>query len=95
MSLYWFHDNFWVRNRRAPPSRMIWGSAAEYPKTSGSQTSSVSTPSSSRKNRLPNTIWRTRDSPEGMLQSASTHMLPVGSMRPSATRLRMRSKSAG
>ena len=33
---------------------------------------------------MPCTIWRTSDSPDGMLQSASTHMLPTGSNRPAS-----------
>ena len=78
------HDIFWVRNDETPASFRICGSAAEYPNTSGSQRSVVSRPNSSRKNRLPCTIWRTSDSPDGMLQSASTHMLPIGSNRPAS-----------
>ena len=53
--LTWFHEIFWVRNQRDPDNRTNCGRAAEYPKESGSHTSWVSTPNSSRKNRLPNT----------------------------------------
>ena len=52
----------------------ICGIAALYPKTSGSHRILLSTPNSSLKKRFPNRNWRTRDSPEVRLQSASTHM---------------------
>lgn len=44
---------FCVRNQREPESFTSCGSAAEYPNESGSHTSSVSIPNSSKKNRLP------------------------------------------
>jgi hypothetical protein len=85
----WFQEIFCVRKCRIPAAASTCGRLAAYPNTSGSQRLSVSTPSSSRKKRRPWTIWRISDSPEGTLQSASTHMLPTTSKRPSPARLRM------
>ena len=47
----------------------------------------VSTPNSSRKNRLPATNCRASASPPGMFVSDSTHMPPTGTNRPAATLL--------
>ncbi len=52
-------------------------------------------PKRSAKYRLPQTSCRASDSPDGRLASASTHIDPTGTNRPSATFSRIRSNSSG
>ena len=73
----------------------IWGSAALYPNTSGSQRMRLLTPSSVSKNSLPYKNCLTSASPPDRLQSASTHMPPSASQRPSFTACCMRENSSG
>ena len=51
--LYWFQEKLLGEEPADAALLMIWGRAAEYPKTSGSHTSSVSIPNSRRWNCLP------------------------------------------
>ena len=74
-----------MTNDSTPLFLRICGSAAEYPNTSGSQSTLQSAPNSSLKKDLPYRICRTRLSPEERLQSASTHMAPSTSQRPCFT----------
>jgi hypothetical protein len=90
-----FQHSFWVTNQVMPASARIWGRPAGNPNPSGSHASRHSWPNRLRYQRWPWTIWRTSDSPEGTLQSGSTHMPPTGWNWPVATRSRMRANSVG
>ncbi len=76
------------------PARMP-GSDPGYPKTSGSQQPRGRFPNSAWKKAMPCRTWRINDSPEGTLQSASTHMPPVHSQRPDLIQPRISSYSDG
>ena len=78
-----------------PASARIWGGWPGSRSRPAATPRVHSCPKRSRYQRWPCTIWRTSDSPEGTLQSASTHMPPTGWNWPAATRSRMRSNRAG
>src|SRR5699024_504582 len=84
--LYWLQLILVVINVSIPDFFKILGKAQLYPKTSGSQRYSVSFPNSSRRKFEPSNNCLTRDSPEGILQSASSHIPPSVSQRPSLIR---------
>src|SRR5699024_659974 len=84
--LYWLQLILVVINVSIPDFFKICGSAQLYPNISGNQRYSVSFPNSSRKKLDPNNNWRTNDSPDGILQSASSHIPPSASQRPSFIR---------
>ena len=80
--LVWFQEIFWVRNQRDPDSATELRQRRGVAERVRQPDLGVSTPNSSRKNRLPCTNCRASASPPGMLVSDSTHMPPTGTNCP-------------
>lgn len=74
---------------------MSCGSAPVNPNESGSHAVSQRLPKRVSKYRCPKRNWRTSASPDGMLESFSTHEPPTGWKRPSRTFSLTRSNRVG
>jgi len=84
-----------VQDCNLPAPRINWGKAPVRPKESGSHAVSHLFPNFVSKNRWPKRNWRTRLSPDGILESFSTHEPPIGWNLPSRTFSFTRSKRGG
>ena len=74
-----------IQDCNTPAPLISWGKAPDIPKESGKNEVSHLFPNLVSKYRWPNKNWRIRDSPDGILQSLSTHEPPTGWNLPSRT----------
>ena len=84
-----------IQDCNTPAPLISWGKAPDIPNESGKNEVSHLFPNFVSKYRWPNKNWRTMDSPEGILQSLSTHEPPTGWNLPSRIFSLTRSKRAG
>ena len=84
-----------IQNFNTPAPRISWGKAPDIPKESGRNEVSHLFPNLVSKYRWPNKNWRIMDSPDGILQSLSTHEPPTAWNLPSRIFSFTRSKRDG